>query len=360
MKIGSLELGHKQILAPMADVTDAPFRKIAKKNGAGLTFTQMVSAKGILENNFETLRHLAFDKSEKPIGVQILGNDPSLVGSAVREIANYKPDIIDLNCGCPVDNVTKYKMGAQILDNPKLLGRLMRSMKDNSSGIPVSVKIRLGKDLENINVSEICRIAEDNGADLVTIHARTRIGRYSEYPSYNYLSKVKKEINIPVIGNGSAFEPQCIHRIISETGCDAVMIARGALGNPFIFSSYNTFIDTGEMPGKPDVETVLETALEHLLHLKNEYGEFEALNKAKKNIIWYFRKYEGVNALLSGIFEIKEYDYLEEFVKNHADNILNGDYSGDNINLIDEKFKHRVVFWISEDKRRLKQVTEKI
>jgi tRNA-dihydrouridine synthase B len=160
MKIGNVDLGHKLILAPMADITDSSFRTIAKKNGAGLTFTQMVSAKGVVNNNFDTLRLLVFSRSEKPIGVQLLGNNPEYLSGAVKELIKLKPDLIDLNCGCPVDKVTKYNMGADLLDDPKQIGKLVNSMVKVSEGVPISVKVRLGRDKKKINIIDNAKAAE--------------------------------------------------------------------------------------------------------------------------------------------------------------------------------------------------------
>lgn len=349
MKIGNLDIGHKLFLAPMAEVTDASFRTIAKNFGAGLTFTQMVSAQGVIKNNFESLRLLSFARNEKPIGVQILGNDPGILSEAVKEINKLKPDLIDLNCGCPVDKVTKVNMGANLLENPQLLATLVKSMVMAAGDTPVSVKVRLGKDRKNINIIRNARIIEENGAALMIVHTRAKADKYDMDADWEWLKKVKQSISIPVVGNGSAFHPYEIKQMVDETGCDSVMVARGALGNPFLFQRFNTLYETGIDPGLVDIKIVGSTVVEHLNLLKKEFGDIVALPKAKKNIIWYFQYYDGISVLLKNIFSINDYDFLYEFVNEHVHKIENKKYPKDNLEEIERKFRKKVLFWLEED-----------
>lgn len=345
MKIGDLDIGEKLIVAPMADISDAPFRILCKEFGAGVVFTQMVSADGVKNANFETLRLLTYNKSEKPIGVQLLGKDPAILGTAVKELRKINPDWIDLNCGCPVSKVVNNGMGASILENPKLLADLIKAMKSNSGGIPVTIKIRLGKNRSNINVLENCKIAEENGAAAVIIHARTREERYEMHADWEWIKFVKENISIPVIGNGSVFSPSDALRMKKETGCDGVLVARGVIGNPFLFERFNVLIETGIDPGLPDALKVKKTCLKHIELLFREYGEISALDRAKKTIIWYFRHLNGIDKLLDKIFSIKDKNQLFDYIEEHSEEISHGSFSDEIVSEIDKKFKDRIVFW---------------
>ncbi|MFA3782492.1 tRNA dihydrouridine synthase DusB [Melioribacteraceae bacterium 4301-Me] len=350
MRIGNLDLGNKLILAPMAEVTDSSFRKIAKEFGAGLTFTQMVNAEGVVRNHFGTLKLLSFNRSEKPIGVQILGNEPEIIGESVKEISKFNPDIIDLNCGCPVEKVVNKKMGSALLDDLNLLGKLIRKMKDNSNGIPISIKVRLGKDRNHINIIDTVRTAQDNGADVVFVHARARTDKYNQEPNWEWVKRLKEQFEINIVGNGSVFTPQQAKDLIESTGADSIMIARGALGNPFIFSRYDHLVQYGEDPGAADILTVKNTILRHLDYLVNDLGEFWSLDKAKKNVIWYFHYFNGVKFILDRIFALNSISEIKELVNEHSYNLLNYKYEYDDLSINHKKFKRKVLFWLNEIK----------
>ncbi len=348
MKIDSLDLGHKLLVAPMADVSDAPFRKISKKHGAGLTFTQMVSADGVVKNNFDTLRLYSFGRDEKPIGVQLLGRDPAIIGEAVSELSKVKPDLIDLNCGCPMEKVTSKGMGASLSDDPQLLARIVKSMVSAAGEIPVSVKLRLGKDHSNINITDSIKVVEDNGASLVIVHARTSSDSYQTDSNWDWLKKVKENVSIPLVGNGSCFFPQDAKDLMDTTSCDSVMIARGALGNPFYFSRFNSLMETGLDPGEPDIEEVVKVTVEHINLLVQEFGEINAFERAKKQTVWYLKNYPGISSLLDNIFKSKSISELEELILTHEKSIKSGKLEQENIFEINTRFKNKVLFWLSE------------
>ncbi|MEI7811588.1 MAG: tRNA-dihydrouridine synthase [Ignavibacteria bacterium] len=350
MKIGELDLGRRAILAPMADVTDAPFRKIAREQGAGLTFTQMISAKGIIDNVFRSLKALAFNRSEKPIGIQLLGRDESYIYNAIQDLKSLNPDVIDLNCGCSVQDVCKYGLGAAILDEPELLGRLVKTMVRAAGNIPVSVKIRLGRTRQKINVIENAKIIEGNGASFITVHARVRNDKYIDEPLWHWIGKVKQAVSIPVIGNGSLFSADECIRMIDETGCDSVFIARGAIGNPFIFKRLNLLMETGIDPGLPHIDEVKKVALKHLHLLKLDSGEEMGVRKAYKNLIWYFRFYNGISQFIEDIFSFNDLKALEEFIEAHCERIKNNLYSEEDLGKITQDFNNRVLFWAKETK----------
>ncbi|MDZ7766647.1 MAG: tRNA-dihydrouridine synthase family protein [Melioribacteraceae bacterium] len=346
MLIGDTDLSKRLVVAPMADVSDSSFRYIAKKYGAGLTFTQMVSAKGILENDFSTLRYLAFSKNEKPIGVQLLGSDPELVSAAVKEIKRYKPDTIDLNCGCPKDSVTKFKMGACLMNTPANVGKLIAGMKKSAGDIPISAKFRLGENDKKITLIENAKAAEDNGASFIIVHARTKDDKYDQSAKWGWLAKVKSSVNIPVIGNGSVFYPDDAVRMKEETGVDSVMVARGALGNPFLFSRYNSIVDNNYDPGVPGVKLVKDILLEHIDKLQIEYGSVRSLNYIKKNTIWYFRDFTGISNFIEKIMAARSIEQIKELIEVHSEKIKNGDYPIEDLDIIKQKFKMKVLFWL--------------
>lgn len=353
MKIGNLDIGKKLILAPMAEITDSSLRKISKENGAGLTFTQMVSASGVINNNFDTLRYLSFSRDEKPIGVQILGNDPGIISEAITEIKKFKPDLIDINCGCSVEKVLRNDMGSSLLNNPALLSKIIQRGALAAGEIPLSVKLRLGKDKRNINIIENAKIAQDNGASLITIHCRTTVDSYETEPDLSWLKKVKDSINIGVIGNGSVFTPRDAMDMIEQTGCDSVMIGRGAIGNPFIFSRFNAMANGLEDSGHPVIGITLQTLLKQIDLLKKEFGEDIALNKAKKHSIWYLQYYNGINKFLDKVFSVKSIEGLNLLVSEHCEKIKDNFYPDENSVEIYQKFKKRILFWLEEEYEKL-------
>ncbi len=348
MYVGNLNLGEKLILAPMAEITDAPFRKIAKEYGAGLVFTQMVSADGVNKGNFTSLRYLTYHSSEKPIGIQLLGNDPNIIYHSVKKVVKYNPDLIDLNCGCPVEKVTNHGMGSCILDDSKLLGELVKAMVEASNGIPVSIKVRLGWNKKNINIIENANIAKENGASLIFVHARSKDERYETPAHWEWIKKLKENLDIPVVGNGSVFTPQDALRMKEETNCDSVMVARGALGNPFVFRRFNTLVEKGEDPGLPPLPEVQKVALAHIEMLFKEYDEITALDRAKKNVIWYFKNYPGLANIINNIFAIRSQEKLIDFVKTHVLTINKNYKSDESLMEYQQKFKKRVIFWLSD------------
>lgn len=330
----------------MAEVTDYAFRKIARENGAGLTFTQMVSAEGVIKNNFNTLRLLSFSQNEKPIGVQLLGKDPKIIGNATAEIVKFNPDVIDINLGCPVEKVIAHKMGAYLLSQPHLIGEIVKAMVKNSNGIPVSVKIRLGYN-NKINVLQNAKIIEDNGASMITIHARTKNDGYESKASWEWIAKVKENCSIPVIGNGSIFSAEDAIRMFNETNCDAVLIGRGALGNPFIFNQIKQVLKGKKY--EPSIEEITFTALEHIDLLMKEQDFIKSLDKAKKNIIWYFKYQNGIWNLIDDLYSENDFENLKKIILEHSEKILTGYYPEENKNEIKKRFNNKVLFWLTKE-----------
>ncbi len=345
MKAGKLDIGSKLILAPMAEITDSAFRKICRDYGAGLTFTQMVSADGVIKNNFNTLRYLVFSRQEKPIGVQVLGREPEIIKNAVNELISFQPDVIDLNGGCPASKVCKFDMGAKLLDDTFQLGKIVNTMVKAAGNIPVSVKLRLGKSNKKINIIENAKVCEDNGASFIIVHARTREDKYSSQPLMHWVGEVKQKIKIPVVVNGSLFEPAEIVNVLKDTGADSAMIARGALGNPFIFSRFNAICETGTDPGSPSLQEIKSACIKHTEYCTSEMEETAAINKMKKHIIWYFKEYKGIEFLMDKIFSVKTFNVLIELIDEHINNIDNEFYKNDTTEDFRRKFNEKVIFW---------------
>jgi tRNA-dihydrouridine synthase B len=350
LKFGSLELESNAFLAPMAEITDYAFRTIAKNYGAGLTFTQMVSAEGVIKNNFNTLRMLTFSRAEKPIGVQLLGNDPDIIGRAVKELVKFKPDIIDLNCGCPVEKVYSCKMGAFLLSQPDKLGKLVREMVKNSDGIPISVKIRLGPK-EKVNVLENVKVIEDNGASVIILHARNRADRYDVEAEWEWIARVKEEVKISVVGNGSIFDAQDAIAMLDQTKCDGVLLGRGALGNPFIFKQIK-LLKNG-IKYSPTIEEISEVALLHTNLLQKEQSLSISLDRAKKNIIWYFKYQNGIENLITELYSAVNFERIKEIIIAHTDRLLNNFYPQQDVEEINRKFNNRVLFWLAKEEEKV-------
>jgi len=330
----------------MAEITDYAFRTIAKKFNVGLTFTQMVSAEGVVKNNFQTLKMLTFSRDEKPIGVQLLGNDPEIIGQAVKDLVKFRPNVIDLNCGCPVDKVYNNKMGAYLLSQPEKLGKIVSTMVKNSNSIPISVKIRLSPD-DKINVLENAKIIEDNGASVLMLHGRKKKDKYDIEANWEWIAKVKQSVNIPVVGNGSIFVAEDAVRMIHETNCDAVLIGRGALGNPFIYKQIQYLQDEKEYV--PTIEEISDIALEHVELLENEQNFIISLDRAKKNIIWYFKYQNGIENLIDELYSAKSFERIKEIVKIHVNKLLGDEYPQVNIEEIKKKFNNRILFWLAKE-----------
>jgi tRNA-dihydrouridine synthase B len=286
MKIGNLILSGKVILAPLAGIADTSFRLVAKKFGASLVYTEMVSAEGLVRGNTATLRLLYFREEERPIGVQIFGSHPENMAQACPVIGKLKPDLIDLNFGCPVKKVVLKNGGAALLKDLKLLEKIVLAVT-RSSRIPVTIKTRSGWDQNSLVALEVAKIAEDGGASAITIHPRTQKDDYSKRADWDIIAQVKQKVSIPVIGSGDIFTPQDAKNMLDHTACDAVMIGRGALGNPWLFSQTNHFLEYGEQLAEPSLEERINVCLEHTELSIKEKGEYIGLKIMRKHLAWY-------------------------------------------------------------------------
>ena len=273
LKIGNVELENNLILAPMAGVTDLPFRLLCKEQGCGLMYTEMVSAKAILYKNRNTGPLMEVRPEEEPVALQLFGSDPEIVSDIAAQVEDGPYAFIDINMGCPVPKIVNNGEGSALMKNPKLVEEILTALVKKVKK-PVTVKFRKGFDDDHINAVEIARIAESCGVSAVAVHGRTRAQFYSGKADWDIIRQVKEAVKIPVIGNGDIFTPEDAKRMLYETGCDGLMIARGAKGNPWIFSRTLHYLETGELLGPPDKEELKETILRHAqlqIQFKGEY-----------------------------------------------------------------------------------------
>ena len=257
LKIGNVELENRYILGPMAGVTDLPFRLLCREQGAGLLCMEMISAKAIYYNNRNTESLLEIHPDERPVSLQLFGSDPKIMSEMAKRIEERPFAILDVNMGCPVPKVVKNGEGSALMKEPKLVYEIVNALV-KAIEKPVTVKIRKGFDDEHVNAVEIAKIIEEAGASAVAVHGRTREQYYSGKADWDIIRQVKEAISIPVIGNGDVTSPQKAEELVRQTGCDGIMIARGAEGNPWIFSEMIAYEETGVVPPRPDKDAVRE------------------------------------------------------------------------------------------------------
>lgn len=286
LKIGNVELENNLILAPMAGVTDLPFRLLCKEQGCGLMYTEMVSAKAILYKNRNTGPLMEVRPEEEPVALQLFGSDPEIVSDIAAQVEDGPYAFIDINMGCPVPKIVNNGEGSALMKNPKLVEEILTALVKKVKK-PVTVKFRKGFDDDHINAVEIARIAESCGVSAVAVHGRTRAQFYSGKADWDIIHQVKEAVKIPVIGNGDIFTPEDAKRMLDETGCDGLMIARGAKGNPWIFSRTLHYLETGELLGPPDKEELKETILRHAQLQIQFKGEYLGLCEMRKHLSWY-------------------------------------------------------------------------
>ena len=289
MKIGNIELENNVFLAPMAGVSDLAYRIICKEYGAGLVFSEMVSAKAMYYKDEKTNFLTLIDEKERPVALQIFGSEPEIMSYVVDEYLNPRDeiDIIDINMGCPAPKIIKNGDGCSLMRNPKLAGDILKSVVKVASK-PVTVKFRMGWDKESINGLEIAKIAEDSGVSAITIHGRTRDMFYSGEADWEFIKKVKETVSIPVIGNGDIFNPDDGIRMLKDTNCDAIAIGRGAMGNPWIFRRIVNLME-GKEANPPTNEEIISLGIRHLKMVCEIKGERVGVREMRKNLAWYIK-----------------------------------------------------------------------
>jgi len=292
MQIGPYKLNNNLVLAPMAGVTDRPFRQLCKSLGAGFAVSEMVSSNSLLWGSEKTRRRANHDGEVEPRSIQIAGADPKMMADAAHYNAEQGAQIIDINMGCPAKKVCNVMAGSALLQNEKLVAEILEAVV-KSVDIPVTLKIRTGWDLSNRNAINIARIAEQSGVQALAIHGRTRACAYKGDAEYDTIAEVKHAISIPVIANGDIKTPEKARFVLDYTGADAVMIGRAAQGRPWIFREIEHFLKTGETLPEPDITEIRDIMLGHLDNLYDFYGEFTGVRMARKHISWYSKGQHG-------------------------------------------------------------------
>ena len=314
LRIGNVELDNPFILAPMAGVTDLPFRLLCRDQGAGLLCMEMVSAKAIHFGNKNTRALMEIHPQEKPVSLQLFGSDPDLMAEIAAQIEEEPFDILDINMGCPVPKVVNNGEGSALLKNPALVREIVTKVS-RAIKKPLTVKIRKGFDDTCVNAVEIARILEDSGAAAVAVHGRTREQYYSGRADWDIIRQVKEAVSIPVIGNGDVDFPEKAEAMFRETGCDGVMIGRASRGNPWIFHQLNTYFESGKVEKKPELSEVKDMILRHASLLLEKKGAYTGMREMRKHVAWYTAGYPRSARLRQAINEIESLEGLKELLE---------------------------------------------
>lgn len=314
MQIGNITLNGYAALAPMAGVADRAFRELCMAFGAGYCVSEMVSSKGIAYHSKKSAELMEISATERPCAVQIFGTEPETMADAARFAMQYKPEVIDINMGCPAPKIAGGGSGAALMRDPDLCGRIVQAVS-RAVDIPVTVKIRSGFDEEHINAVEVALIAEKNGAQAVTVHGRTRKQFYAPPVNYDIIRKVKQALSIPVIGNGDIVDAKSAQFVMEYTGCDYLMVGRGALGNPWVFREINEYFSTGNIISAPTLEEKCDVLLRHIKSLVEYKGERVGMREARKHTAYYLKGFKNAAKLRNSAFSMETLGDLERLVE---------------------------------------------
>lgn len=313
--IGGVTLENNLIVAPMAGVTDLPFRLLCSEQGAGLAGMEMVSAKAIMYGNKNTEGLLAIHPQEGPVSLQLFGSDPKIVSEMAKRIEERPFAVLDINMGCPVPKIVNNGEGSALMREPKLAGEIIAATV-KAVKKPVTVKIRKGFDADHVNAVEIAKIAEDAGAAAVAVHGRTREQFYSGQADWEMIAKVKEAVSIPVIGNGDVTDGESAEKMLVQTGCDGVMIGRAARGNPWLFRQIAVYLRDGRTPDAPSMEEKKKMILRHAALQLESKGEYTGVREMRKHLSWYTAGLPGSARLRGAVNQVESFAELEKLVES--------------------------------------------
>ncbi len=297
MKIGNVQINGIAALAPMAGVADRAFRELCVSYGASYCVGEMASAKGLVLGDRKSDELIMTSEKERPMAIQLFGDDPAIMAKAAEKALDFTPDVIDVNMGCPTPKITGNGTGSALMKRPQLCGEIIKAISAVSCGIPVTAKMRLGWDSDSINCVEVAKICEQAGVKAITLHARTRAQMYAPPADWSMIAKVKQSVSVPVIGNGDIFTANDAMRMLEETGCDMVMIGRAALGNPWIFRAVNAMYDKSLPLPEPGIYERMLVMKKHIETLVEYKGEYVGMREARKHTAWYLKGFRGASRL---------------------------------------------------------------
>lgn len=321
IKVGDVILQGNLILAPMAGVTDLPFRLLCKEQGADLVYTEMISTKGIYYKNKNTEKLWEIDEQEHPAALQLFGSEPELMADMAEKIEARNFDILDINMGCPVPKVVNNGEGSALMKNPELAGKIVKAVSGRIKK-PVTVKFRKGFNDSMVNAVDFAKRMEENGALAIAVHGRTREEYYSGKADWEIIARVKEAVTIPVFASGDIFTVQDAVRCEKETSCDGLMLARGARGNPWLFHQIKTYQQTGILEEKPDLEEVIQMILRHARMQAAFKGEYLGIREMRKHVAWYIAGYKNSASIRRRVNEVENLQQLEELFQEWRGNML--------------------------------------
>lgn len=312
MEIGNLKIKGCAALAPMAGVADRAFRELCVSYGAAYVVSEMISSKGVSLGDRKSKALVQLSDEERPAGVQIFGNDPSVMAQSVKTVLGVSPDFVDINMGCPAPKIAGNGGGASLMRHPQLAKEIVEAVVAACGSVPVTVKIRTGWDFENLNAVEMAQNAENAGAVAVTVHGRTRQQMYAPPVDHQMIAEVKKSVSIPVVGNGDIFDGPSAAKMLEETNCDFLMVGRGALGRPWVFSQINAYLQNGIILPEPPVSERMRVMVKHVRKICEYKGERIGIREARKHAAWYAKGIRGAAKYRKDLSLIESIEQLEE------------------------------------------------